>query len=461
MFLLQWMIVIALLVSCSPLDENPHQTPPKSGPAATDPSSPKIIPFFTTESDPDQLAVLQSLIIEYQTLNPGIEVDIVIASPASRGTRLLTSLASGADLGIFEIEPALMSQWADAGYLLPLDDVVANIGVNDFVDGSLFRQNKNTYAVPYAVSVYGLWVRKDLFEHAGLPLPDTYDDVLFSAKTLTNNETYGIALPAGQNIATVNYFSTFLWQNGGDYFTCDGQVSFGEPQALKAVERWQALTQFAPPGFTTWGFPEQIDAFINGRVAMAMYAGRLGVQLEELHPELADKVTVIFPLWGEQKVTLGVWSRFAIASGTKNQAEAKAFLQWLVSGDRLLRYDNVLPGHMIPPLKSIREEALLNPSSYTQKHKDWIQSFSDWSLLTNHPAMNMGSISQGQFKRSDIAPPWAWEVFGTPGIVDTMLQKVANGNDTEQSWQEAVNEMERTVDEWKSVHPQWESAGCE
>ena len=116
---------------------------------------------------------------------------------------------------------------------------------------------------------------------------------------------------------------------------------------------------------------------------------------------------------------------------------------------------------MIPPLKSIREEALLNPSSYTQKHKDWIQSFSDWSLLTNHPAMNMGSISQGQFKRSDIAPPWAWEVFGTPGIVDTMLQKVANGNDTEQSWQEAVNEMERTVDEWKSAHPQWESAGCE
>lgn len=425
-----------------------------------DSSTPKIIPFFTTESDPDQLAVLQSLITEYQNLNPGIEVDIVIASPASRGTRLLTSLASGADLGIFEIEPALMSQWADAGYLLPLDDVVTNIGIDDFVEGSLFRQNETTYAVPYAVSVYGLWVRKDLFEQAGLPLPTTYDEVLRAAKILTNNQTYGIALPAGQNIATVNYFSTFLWQNGGDYFTCDGGVAFGEPQALEAVRRWKALTQYAPPGFTTWGFPEQIDAFVNGRVAMAMYAGRLGVQLEESHPELADKVTVIFPPWGEQKVTLGVWSRFAIASGTKNQAEAKAFLRWLVSGDRLLRYDNVLPGHMIPPLNSVRKETLINPSSYTQKHADWIQSFYEWSAFTNHPAMNMGSISQGQFKRSDIAPPWAWEVFGTPGIVDTMLQNVANGNDSEQAWQEAVNEMERTVQAWKSMHPQWESTGC-
>ncbi|NOT03127.1 MAG: sugar ABC transporter substrate-binding protein [Anaerolineales bacterium] len=453
-------LILTLLIGCSSSATQPLQTPPAPDSASTDSSTLKIIPFFTTESDPDQLAVLQSLITEYQNLNPGIEVDIVIASPASRGTRLLTSLASGADLGIFEIEPALMSQWADAGYLLPLDDVVTNIGADDFVEGSLFRQNETTYAVPYAVSVYGLWVRKDLFEQAGLPLPSTYDEVLRAAKILTNNQTYGIALPAGQNIATVNYFSTFLWQNGGDYFTCDGGVAFGEPQALEAVRRWQALTQYAPPGFTTWGFPEQIDAFVNGRVAMAMYAGRLGVQLEESHPELADKVTVIFPPWGQQKVTLGVWSRFAIASGTKNQTEAKAFLQWLVSGDRLLRYDNVLPGHMIPPLNSVREETLINPSAYTQTHADWIQSFYDWSAFTNHPAMNMGSVSGGKFTRSDIAPPWAWEVFGTPGIVDTMLQDVANGNDPEQAWQEAVNEMKQAVDAWKSMHPQWESVGC-
>jgi ABC-type glycerol-3-phosphate transport system substrate-binding protein len=293
-----------------------------------------------------------------------------------------------------------------------------------------------------------------------LSLPTTYDEVLQAAKGLTNGGTYGIALPAGQNIATVNYFSTFLWQNGGDYFTCDGKVTFGEPPALEAIRRWQALTLYAPPGFTTWGFPEQIDAFVTGRVAMAMYAGRLGVQLEENHPELADKVTVIFPPWGQQKVTLGVWSRFAIASGTKNQAEAKAFLQWLVSGDRLLRYDSVLPGHMIPPLKSVRAEALTNPSAYSQKHQDWIRSFYDWSVFTNHPAMNMGSVQGDQFHRSDIAPPWAWEVFGTPGIVDTMLQDIANRKDLEQAWHGAVQEMQRAVEAWKSLHPQWKSAGC-
>jgi multiple sugar transport system substrate-binding protein len=452
-------IFLSQLLGCvsTRIEETP--TPEPLSKSSQD-SGLSIIPFFTTETDPNQLAVLRGLINEYQQNTPNVEVDIVLASPATRGRRLLTALASGADLGIFEIEPTLMTKWVDAGYLLSLNDVVSGIGADDFVDGSLFRQSGDVYAIPYALSVYGLWVRKDLFQQAGLPLPTTYDEVLRAASVLTKDGMYGIALPAGQNIATVNFFSTFLWQNGGDYFTCEGKVVFGESQALDAIRRWQALTKYAPPGFTTWGYPEQIEAFVNGRVAMAMYAGRLGVQLVETNPELADKVTVIFPPWGDLKVTLGVWSRFAIAAGTKNQVEAKAFLQWLVSGNRLVRYDSILPGHMIPSLKSGREQSLSHPTAYAREHADWIRSFYEWSAFTNHPAMDMGSVIGNQFHRSDIPPPWAWEVFGTPGIVDSMLQDVANGKHVQQAWLEAVDEMQQAVEVWKSMHPEWKSGGC-
>jgi ABC-type glycerol-3-phosphate transport system substrate-binding protein len=81
--------MLTLISSCLPGTALPPQTLPAPDSVSGDPPSPKIIPFFTTESDPDQLAILQALIVEYQALNPGIEVDIVIASPASRGTRLL------------------------------------------------------------------------------------------------------------------------------------------------------------------------------------------------------------------------------------------------------------------------------------------------------------------------------------------------------------------------------------
>ncbi len=422
---------------------------------------PKLIPFFTTESGPEQIAVLQDLITEYQRLNPNVEVDIVVASPASRGRRLLTALASGADLGIFEIEPTLMLNWVTAGYLLPLDDIVRDIGEKDFVEGSLFRSNNHVYALPYAVSVYGLWVRTDLMAAAGLPPPQTYEEVLTAAQTLTHGGVYGIALPGGQNIAALNYFSTFLWQNGGDYFSCDGKVRFGEPAALEAIQRWKALSQYAPPGFTTWDYREQIDAYLKGQVAMAMYAGRLGMQLEKTRPELVERTTVIYPPWGPVQVTLGVWSRFAIAAGTRNQKEAKDFLRWLLSGDRLYRYDMALPGHMIPSLHSLRAMPLDERSPYVARHRDWIQAFYDWAPSTNHPAMNMGSLRGGRFERSDVIPPWAQEVFGTPGIVDTMLQEISlRGRPSEEAWQDAVRKMEQTTTAWKAAHPGWVPAPC-
>lgn len=420
-----------------------------------------VIRFFTTETDPAQIAILQSLVAEYQEEYPTIAVDIVLGSPTSRGRRLLTALSSGADLGIFEIEPALMREWAEAGYLLPLDDVVNAIGRADYTPGSLFEQGDHVYALPYATSVYGLWVRTDLLAAQGLPLPTSYAEIQETARRLTTGEMYGIALPAGQNIATVNYFSTFLWQNGGDYFACDGRVTFGEPVALDALQKWAALLPYAPPGVATWGYGEQIDAFVRGRVAMAMYAGRLGVNLAEEAPELEDKTTVIFPAWGPNRVTLGVWSRLAIGAGTQHQAEAKAFLAWLLSGDRLLRYDMTVPGHMIPPLQSVQAMTLAADSPYVQRHGEWLRAFAGWVDATNHPVMNMGSVSPSGFRRVDAVPPAANAIFGTSGIISTMLQSVALGAQSpDDAWRSAVDDMESAVAAWKGQHPDWQASGC-
>ncbi len=455
---LSCMLTLLFLLACT-APETPAPTPTTPPEPTID--GPVVIPFFTTESDPKQIQVLQELIAEYQNLNPDIEIDIILASPASRERRLLTALASGADLGIFEIEPTLMTEWADSGYLLPLDDVVVDIGEDDYVAGSLFRHGGQVYAIPYATSVYGLWVRTDLLAREGLSLPKDYDAFYRAIQQLTHNEVYGIALPGGQNIASVNYFSIFLWQNGGDYFTCDGELAFDSPQALNAVEKWAAVTRYAPPGFTVWGYREQIDAFLRGRVAMAIYAGRLGVTMAEQAPELEERVALIFPPLGPEQVTLGVWSRFAIAAGTRYKKEAKAFLKWLLQGDRLLRYTATVPGHMIPPLHSVQPKLLAMDDPYVMRHADWIQQFQQWVPRTNHPAMNMGSMTEHGFIRSSTAPPWAPEVFGVGGVVDTMLQEISLGQaPPDQAWRSAVDRMDEVIENWKSQHPEWRPPPC-
>jgi hypothetical protein len=57
--------------------------------------------------------------------------------------------------------------------------------------------------------------------------------------------------------------------------------------------------------------------------------------------------------------------------------------------------------------------------------------------------------------------PWAQDVFGTPGIVDTMLQEITlGGRPLEEAWQDAGHQMEAVVQQWQAAHPDWVPPSC-
>ncbi len=426
-------------------------------------TGPRTLTFFTTEADPPQLEILSEIIDEYHEMHPDVFIDVVTGTPATRGARIATLLAAGADAGIFEIEAAFSRDWAEAGYLLPLDDIFEGIGgVDEYVPGSYYELDDTVYALPYATSVYGLWYRTDLFEEAGLEPPTNYDELLAAAAALTNPSEgiYGIAIPGSTN-ASVNFFSTFLWQNCHDFFTPQGELIFDQPEALEAIEKWVALTEYVPPGFENWSWGDQLTAFITGQAAMSVYAGRLGMRMPDQAPHLEDISDIIRLPWCYGSdcpyVTYGSWSRISIAAGTQYPETAKDFLQFLLTGDRLARYDATVIGHMVPPTKKVAELLENWDSDYARNHSDWLAFFNEHAEFTNHPANNMGSIEGCDFVKKDYGPPWAGSVFSKGGIIDVMFQEIyVAGKDPEAAWQDAVALIEQAREEWLAAHPDWE-----
>ena len=424
-------------------------------------SGPRVLTLFTSEADPPQLEALNEIIDEYHETNPDVFIDVVTGTPASRGERISTLLAAGADAGIFELEPAFAREWAEAGLLLPLDDIVNEIGADQYVPGSLYQYNGSYYGLPYATSVYGLWYRTDLFEAAGLEPPTNYDELVAAAEKLTDPRSgvYGLSIPGSTN-ASVNYFSTFLWQNCLDYYTPSGELTFDQPEVLEAIERWAALAEYAPPGFETWSYGDQITAFVTGQAAMSMYAGRLGARMPEQAPHLEGISGITRLPWsyveGGPYVTFGNWSRFAISANTEYPETAKDFLQFFLSGDRLARYDATVIGHMVPPLNDVGDMLENWDSDYARNHSDWLGFFNENVAFINHPANNMGSVEGCEFHYQLVGPPWAGPIFSTNGIIDTMFQEIfIGGTSPEDAWNDAVDQMREVQDDWLSEHPDW------
>lgn len=426
---------------------------------------PVLLTLFTTEADPPQLEALAAIIDAYHEMHPNVFIDVVTGTPATRGDRLRTLLAAGADVGIFELEPAFANEWAAAGFLLPLDDVYeANGGADSYVPGSIFQNNGTVYGIPYATSVYGLWYRTDIFEEAGLEPPTNYDELMATAAALTNpgEGVYGLSIPGATN-ASVAYFSTFLWNNCLDYYTPSGELTFDRPEVLDAVKKWTALAEYAPPGFEGWSFGDQITAFITGRAAMVMYAGRLGARMPDQAPQL-ESIATLAPLpWtyteGSPYVTYGAWSRFAVSANSAHPEEAKDFLQFFLSGQSLATYDATVLGHMVPPLPEVASLLENWDSEYAQNHSDWLAFFNDNAQYINHPANNMGSVQGCEFNAVNYGAPWGGAIFSTGGIIDLMLQDIYFGEDAEDTWKNAVDDMKKVQEDWLNDHPDWTPPG--
>ncbi len=64
-------------------------------------TGPKVIPFFTTEADPEQIHTLHTLIAEYQRANPTVEIDIISGFAIGAGTPAVDRAGIWRGLGHF------------------------------------------------------------------------------------------------------------------------------------------------------------------------------------------------------------------------------------------------------------------------------------------------------------------------------------------------------------------------
>jgi raffinose/stachyose/melibiose transport system substrate-binding protein len=214
---------------------------------------------------------------EFTQANPDIRLTFQGFEPQNYGTALSTALAAGTGPDVIHIRAyGGTEQFAKAGYLEPLTAAkvpeLANYTPQALGSVSM-RSDKQAYAVPFASQTLGLLVNREIFTRLGVQVPETWDQLIATCKTI--KEKGGGIVPIANGLATawmVEVFtSVFTVPQHGAAFTADmvaGKANFTDARYVGALAKLLELREFMPTGFAGVDYPTMQQLFISGRAAM-------------------------------------------------------------------------------------------------------------------------------------------------------------------------------------------------
>lgn len=306
---------------------------------------------FATWDSSEDLDDQQALVDAFNESHDDINVTL-----EAYGDDFDTKLSAGMGAGD---APDVMYMWNYPAYseaLEPLDSYIESEG-EDYVDNfyeAVLEYNSLDgvlYGIPVGMSTHGLYYNAEIFEAAGLDVPDetwTWDDVVEAAAIITENveDVYGFSY---KMVPYIYDFEMFMWSNGTSYVDADGNVDgyLNSAESIEVLTIFQDMTiDGTAIGTSGSGYSE----FASGQVAM--YVNASWALSSATEAGLDYGVTEI-PSYGDnESVSVVSTSGLAMSADSENKEAAWEFIKYWTSEElNVERLD-----YELSPLKSIVEE---------------------------------------------------------------------------------------------------------
>ncbi|MCE8015971.1 sugar ABC transporter substrate-binding protein [Halomonas sp. MCCC 1A17488] len=291
----------------------------------------------------NDMVIMQSLTEAFEEAHPDIEVNWVVLEENVLRQRLTTDIATdGGQFDVMTIGTYEAPIWAERGWLVALDDLPEAYREDDLLkpvrDG--LSHEGTLYALPFYAESSMLYYRTDLFEEAGIEMPEqpSWEEVREWAAELhdPDNQLAGICLRGkpgwGENMAFV---STLVNTFGGRWFDEEWNPELDSPAWQEAIAFYvDLLGNYGPPGASSNGFNENLALFSRGNCAMWVDAtSAAGKLYNPAESQVADRLGFApAPVAETPKGAHWLWSwALAIPASSEKQEAAQAFLTWATS----------------------------------------------------------------------------------------------------------------------------------
>lgn len=200
---------------------------------------------------------------------------------------------------LVEVYSGTLPEYADQGWLEPLDDFYAENADRydlDDLDPSLMKFAKyegHIYTLPMAVNVHVMAYREDILDDLGIAPPQTMNELVAAAEKIEESgkveHPLGLTFSADADITTA--FNNSLASMGATWVDpATDEVLLDTPEAAAAVQSLKDLMPYLPPDAMSADSVSISTQMQNGDTAMSiMYTGSMAAIDDPAMSEYAGK----------------------------------------------------------------------------------------------------------------------------------------------------------------------------
>jgi len=329
-------------------------------------------------------------------------------------TAMATKIASHSVPDVFYVDASYALEWADKGYLEPLDSYIqqSNFDTSQFFDGylSVFKgSDGKQYGLPKDGNTIAMAYNSDLVKTP----PKTLDELMQMAQSLKGQD--GLKAPLCLNPG-LDRGLAFLYAQGGSLLSSDNKTDQIDSDASKAAVQWYMDLFKNGLGMTASDMGDGWcgDALGKKHAAIIFEGGWLDPAMTSTYPSVKYDWAQ-FPTGSSgQPVTISFTVSYAIGADAKNKDGAWALLSWLVGPDGMKTWTQggvALPSRKDVPIPK-GKEVLAQESSFAKPGSGFMPGYD-----AVQKAFQDAFTSQLQKKTYDAGPV----VQATKAAVDKAL----------------------------------------
>lgn len=319
-----------------------------------------------------EMEAIKKLLPEFERAT-GIEVTLTeLPHEEVFKKRMMDAVSGAGEFDIYPLQPSVTRNFADSGYILPLNDFWTgqeDVEYGDIFEGvrMMYEYQGKVYGLPLYPDVIMLFYNEKMMNEAGQPVPETFKEFERVSKSFIEdtdgdgkNDKWGSVLNLkGGDWSIMNNTALFMYINETDFLGgqigADVAVSKEDPRYMKpmlddrkAVEAFAYLVKLYRdevfmPASINFSYFEAMETFATGKVPMYLGFADQAPMIVGPDSLVTEDVQVApVPTWkGVRRSFTGGWGA-SISSQSENPEAAYTFLKFFYGNSanqkRLSRY---------------------------------------------------------------------------------------------------------------------------